>query len=81
MSAINVNEVFNVTSVDGTPSTVTVQIDGSNDVATVSSASVALAETNAAVSTSGTLTATDVDNPDNTFTAATIVGAIGTLCD
>ena len=75
----NVNEVFNVTSVDGTPSTVTVQIDGSNDAATVSSASVALTETDAALSTSGTLTATDVDNPDNTFTAATIVGTIGTF--
>ena len=50
----NVNETFNVTSVDGTASTVTVQIDGTNDAAMVSSASVALTETDSALSTSGT---------------------------
>ena len=37
----NVNETFNVTSVDGTPSTVQITINGTNDAATVSSASVA----------------------------------------
>jgi len=75
----NVNETFNVTSVDGTSSTVTVQIDGTNDAATISSASQTLTETNAALSTSGTLTSTDVDTPDNTFTADTISGTIGTF--
>ena len=33
----------------------------------------------APLTTSGTLTSTDVDNPDNTFTPDTIVGAIGTF--
>ncbi len=75
----NVNETFNVTSVDGTASTVTIQIDGTNDAATVSSASQTLTETDAPLSTSGTLTSTDVDNPDDSFTAATIVGTIGTF--
>ena len=75
----NVNETFNVTSVDGTPSTVYIQIDGTNDAATVSSASETLTETDSALSTSGTLTATDPDNPFNSFTAATIVGSIGTF--
>ncbi len=68
-----------MTSVDGTASTVTVQIDGSNDAATVSSASVNLAETDAPVSTGGTLTSADVDNPDDAFTASSTIGAIGTF--
>jgi len=75
----NVNETFNVTSVDGTASTVAITINGTNDAATVSSATEALTETNAPVTASGTLTSTDPDNVDNTFTANTIVGTIGTL--
>ena len=73
----SVNETFNVTSVDGTPSTVQITINGTNDAATVSSDSQTLAETDAPVNTSGTLTATDPDNPDNTFTPASITGTIG----
>ena len=52
----NVNETFNVASADGTASTVTITINGTNDAATVSSASQTLTETDAALSTSGTLT-------------------------
>ena len=68
-----------MTSVDGTPSSVKITINGTNDAATVSSADVALSETNAALTTSGTLTSADVDNPANAFTAGTIVGTIGTF--
>ena len=75
----NVTETFNVTTVDGDASTVLITINGSNDAATVSSASVGLTETDAPVSTSGTLTSSDVDNPDDTFTAVTIIGTIGTF--
>ena len=50
----NVTETFNVTSVDGTASTVTIQINGTNDAATVSSASQTLTETDAALTTTGT---------------------------
>ncbi len=75
----NVSETYTVTSIDGTSSTVTIQIDGTNDAATVSSASQTLTETDAPVSTSGTLTSTDVDNTDDSFTADTIVGTIGTF--
>ncbi|MFA0063061.1 VCBS domain-containing protein, partial [Vibrio breoganii] len=67
------------TSVDGTPSTIKVTINGTNDKATVSSATVAIDETDKAVTTSGTLTSTDVDNPDNTFTPGAISGANGDL--
>ena len=50
-------ETFNVTSIDGTASTVTITITGTNDAAVVSSQRRTLAETNAALTTGGTLTA------------------------
>ncbi|MEZ8603582.1 VCBS domain-containing protein [Vibrio splendidus] len=74
-----VEETFTVSSVDGTASTIKVTINGTNDDATVSSATVAIDETDKAVTTSGTLTSTDVDNPDNTFTPDSISGTNGDL--
>ena len=74
-----VEETFTVTSVDGTQSTVKVTINGTNDAATISSATVAVDETDTAITTSGTLTSTDIDNPDNTFTPASITGTYGDL--
>ncbi|HFQ4975646.1 TPA: VCBS domain-containing protein, partial [Vibrio vulnificus] len=74
-----VEETFTVTSVDGTPSTIKVTINGTNDTATVSSATVAVDETDSAITTSGTLTSTDVDNPDNAFTPDSITGTHGNL--
>ncbi|MCV3262716.1 VCBS domain-containing protein [Vibrio harveyi] len=74
-----VEETFTVTSVDGTQSTVKVTINGTNDAATISSATVAVDETDTAITTSGTLTSTDIDNPDNTFTPASITGTHGDL--
>ena len=68
-----------MTSVDGTASTVFIQINGTNDAAHVSSDSQTLTETDARSTTSGTLTSTDVDNTDDSFTADTIVGTIGTF--
>ncbi|MFA0026909.1 VCBS domain-containing protein, partial [Vibrio sp. 10N.261.49.A5] len=66
-------------SADGTPHQVTITVNGTNDTATVSSATVAIDETDKAVTTSGTLTSTDVDNPDNTFTPDSISGTNGDL--
>ncbi|MCC4788373.1 VCBS domain-containing protein [Vibrio splendidus] len=74
-----VEETFTVSSVDGTTSTIKVTINGTNDKATVSSASVAIDETDKAITTSGTLTSTDVDNPDNTFTPVSLTGTHGGL--
>ncbi|TKF02753.1 toxin, partial [Vibrio sp. F12] len=74
-----VEETFTVSSIDGTTSTVKVTINGTNDAATVSSATVAIDETDKALTTSGTLTSTDVDNPDNTFTPDSITGTNGDL--
>ncbi|MFA0443055.1 VCBS domain-containing protein, partial [Vibrio sp. 10N.222.51.C12] len=68
-----------MSSVDGTPSTIKVTINGTNDAATVSTATIAVDETNTAISTSGTLTSTDTDNPDNAFTAASLTGTNGDL--
>jgi len=66
----SVTETFNVTSVDGTPSTVQITINGTNDAATVSSANETLTETDAILSTGGTLTSSDVDDVNNAFTAS-----------
>ncbi|WP_061025422.1 VCBS domain-containing protein [Vibrio splendidus] len=74
-----VEETFTVSSVDGTTSTIKVTINGTNDKATVSSASIAIDETDKAITTSGTLTSTDVDNPDNTFTPVSLTGTHGGL--
>ncbi|MFA0428645.1 VCBS domain-containing protein [Vibrio sp. 10N.222.51.C5] len=74
-----VEETFTVSSIDGTPSTIKVTINGTNDAATVSSATVAIDETDRAVTTSGTLTSIDVDNPDNAFTPDSISGTNGDL--
>ncbi|MDN3680778.1 VCBS domain-containing protein, partial [Vibrio tapetis subsp. quintayensis] len=59
--------------------TLTITVTGTNDSATVSSVNKVLAETDAALTSTGTLTSDDVDNPDNTFTPATVSGPIGTL--
>ncbi|WP_198927902.1 VCBS domain-containing protein, partial [Vibrio splendidus] len=69
-----IEETFTVSSIDGTASTIKVTINGTNDKATVSTATVSVDETDKAVTTSGTLTSTDVDNPDNAFTPDSISG-------
>ena len=50
------SDVFTVSSSDGTTSTITVNILGTNDAAVISTATANLTETNAVLSTSGTLT-------------------------
>ncbi|WP_219725307.1 VCBS domain-containing protein, partial [Stutzerimonas stutzeri] len=75
-----VQESFEVTSIDGTPATVTVTITGTNDAAVIAGdVAQTAAETNAPLTLNGTLTSTDVDNADNSFTAATIVRDNGTF--
>jgi VCBS repeat-containing protein len=78
VQALNVGQTltdsFVVRTIDGTPQTVTITIEGSNDAAII------CGDTHGCVvepsrscdpppSASGTLTDRDVDNPDNTFTA------------
>ncbi|WP_146029760.1 Ig-like domain-containing protein, partial [Stutzerimonas stutzeri] len=60
--------------------TVTVTITGTNDAAVIAGdVAQTAAETNAPLTLNGTLTSTDVDNTDNSFTAATIVRDNGTF--
>ena len=72
------NEVFTVRSVDGTAATVTVTITGTDDAPVISSGTGAVTE-NTAPSATGTLIATDVDNPALAFVPATINGSYGAL--
>ncbi len=73
----SVNDQFNVTSADGTVTTVQVTINGTNDAAVLSSASVTLAETNAPLSTGGTLSISDVDSPASFVAQSHVVGTNG----
>ena len=57
------SDTFQVASADGTTTSVTVNILGTNDAAVLSSATVGLSETNAVLTTGGTLTISDVDSP------------------
>ncbi|MFV7772719.1 Ig-like domain-containing protein, partial [Shewanella marisflavi] len=71
--------VITYTTNTGESATLTINVTPINDAADVSSASVTLTETNDPLTTGGTLTATDVDNPDNTFTPLTVEGTYGTF--
>src|SRR5205814_877326 len=56
-------DTFNVLSADGTATSVVVNILGTNDAAVLGSATVNLTETDAALTTDGTLSISDVDSP------------------
>ena len=71
-----VSDSFAVTTTDGGSATVTVTITGSNDIASLSSDTKALTETDAALSTSGTLSLTDADTTAATVTPQTNTAGI-----
>src|SRR5882757_464418 len=73
----SVSDTFTVAAADGTTSTVQVTINGTNDAAVLSSATVALAETNAALTTGGTLTVSDVDSAQTLVAQTNVAGANG----
>src|SRR5204863_1352844 len=75
----SVSDTFTVASADGTTTTVQVTINGANDAAVISSAAVTLAETNAPLTTGGTLTITDVDSPQTYVAQTNVAGANGTF--
>ena len=74
-------DTFSVASADGTPTSVTINILGTNDAAVLSADTANLTETNAAadISTSGTLTISDVDSPATFVAQAGTVGSYGTF--
>src|SRR5204862_357538 len=72
-------DTFTVAAADGTTTSVTVNILGTNDAAVLSSQTVNLTETNAVLATSGTLTITDVDSPASFVAQAGTAGSYGTF--
>ena len=74
------SDTFTVHAGDGTASTITVNITGTNDAAVISGTSTySLTETDAVLTTSGTLTSTDVDGTANLFTSEPVSGTYGSL--
>src|SRR5438445_773410 len=75
----SVSDTFTVASADGTTTTVQITINGTNDAAVLSSATVTLAETNAPLTTGGTLTVCDVDSAQTFVPQTNIAGTNGTF--
>ncbi|MEO8343566.1 MAG: VCBS domain-containing protein [Gallionella sp.] len=73
----SVTDSFIVRSADGTPTTVKVTINGTNDPAIMSAADVVLTETNDILSTGGTLTIRDADNPESFVAQSNVAGING----
>uniref|UniRef100_UPI003CF9FD01 beta strand repeat-containing protein n=1 Tax=Massilia sp. TSP1-1-2 TaxID=2804649 RepID=UPI003CF9FD01 len=71
-------DVFNVTSADGTATSITVNILGTNDAAVLSTATVPLTESDAILTASGTLTVSDIDS-SATYAALTYTGQYGSV--
>ncbi|WP_349736215.1 VCBS domain-containing protein [Pseudomonas jessenii] len=75
------NEVFSVQVSDGLGSVdtqlVTITVTGSNDAAVLSSASVTLSETNAPLTTGGSLTISDIDSPESFQAQTNTAGSYG----
>src|SRR6185312_7413977 len=74
-------DTFSVASADGTLTSVTINILGTNDAAVLSADTRNLTETNAAadISTSGTLTISDVDSPATFVAQPGTAGSYGTF--
>jgi VCBS repeat-containing protein len=75
------HELVTVTTADGTQKVIDVTINGANDAAVLSSASVNLTETNSAtdISTFGSLTISDVDSATTFVAQAGTAGSYGTF--
>ena len=73
-----VTETFTVTLTDGSATTVTITVTGTDDAPVISSGTGAVIE-DTAPTTTGTLTATDADNPALAFVPSTQAGAYGSL--
>ncbi|PNA13533.1 VCBS domain-containing protein [Pseudomonas sp. FW215-R3] len=75
------NDVFSVQVSDGLGGVdtqlVTITVTGSNDAAVLSSASVTLSETNAPLTTGGSLTISDIDSPESFQAQTNTAGSYG----
>ncbi|QSX34059.1 VCBS domain-containing protein [Shewanella avicenniae] len=77
-SGETVPQTFTVTLSDGSNTTVDITINGTDDLPVISDDSGAVIE-DTVLSAGGTLTATDVDNPDLTFVPNTVTDTYGTF--
>ncbi|MFZ2540978.1 MAG: VCBS domain-containing protein, partial [Gallionella sp.] len=75
----SVSDKFTVASADGTTTLVSITINGTNDAAILSKAAVELDETNEPLTTSGTLSISDVDSPETFEEQSNIAGTNGTF--
>src|SRR5439155_310270 len=75
----SVSDTFTVASADGTTGTVQVTVNGTNDAAVLSSTAVTLSETNAPLTTGGTLIVSDVDSAQTFVAQTNIASANGTF--
>ncbi len=75
----SISDTFTVSSADGTTTTVKVTINGTNDPAILSSADVALDETDVPLRTNGKLTISDVDSPETFVAQSKVAGTYGTF--
>ena len=73
----SLHDNFQITTVDGTPATIDILINGANDAATLGAAVVDLTE--GAISTSGTLAISDVDSPATFVPQTATAGLFGTF--
>jgi VCBS repeat-containing protein len=74
----NYNEIFTVKAIDGTATSVAINITGTNDAAVLSSATVDLTQSDLPLTASGQLTISDIDSAQ-AFVANTIKGQYGSL--
>ncbi|HEX2401726.1 MAG TPA: VCBS domain-containing protein, partial [Mycobacterium sp.] len=74
-------DTFTVTSADGTATSVTINITGTNDAAVLTPAVAALTEADAAaaISTTGQLSISDVDSPATFIAQSDVSGSFGTF--
>ena len=75
----SVTDSFEVSAADGTTSSVQVTINGVNDAAVLSSAVVVVDQTSEPLTTSGTLTISDIDSPATFVAQDAVAGANGTF--
>src|SRR5436189_30227 len=71
--------MFSVSAADGTTTSVTINILGTNDAAVLSSYVADLTETNAVLSTFGTLSISEVDSPPTVVAQSGSIGTYGTF--
>ncbi|MGL1075777.1 VCBS domain-containing protein, partial [Vibrio vulnificus] len=72
-------DTITVQSADGTPHQVTITVNGTNDKAVIAGTDSGVVTEESQLTTSGTLTVTDIDTGEAHFSNTDVVGTLGTL--